>query len=225
MALTQEQFESLPDFVKSDYAEGEGGFVPVAELKVSKLKSSLDGMDAKLKDFERKESEKMAEAERAALEKLKKEGKLDEILADADRRMNESQKQFQERIERMSNQIKTEKRSAIVADLAAEVATEKGSAAFKRLVSSMIDVDTESGKVTFLNADGSASALDLKGFKAELEKDEVFAPLMKANVATQGGGLANGSNQSGSASFGKGNLGGSRSEREAAIAAKFKLKQ
>lgn len=225
MALTQEQFESLPDFVKSDYAEGEGGFVPVAELKVSKLKSSLDGMDAKLKDFERKESEKMAEAERAALEKLKKEGKLDEILADADRRMNESQKQFQERIERMSNQIKTEKRTAIVADLAAEVATERGSAAFKRLVSSMIDVDPESGKVTILNADGSASALDLKGLKAELEKDEVFAPLMKASVATQGGGLVNGSNQSGSASFGKGNLGGSRSEREAAIAAKFKLKQ
>lgn len=225
MALTKDQFEQLPEFVRQDYAEHEGAFVPVAELKVSKLKSSLDGMDAKLKDFERKEAEKLAEAQSRALEQLKKEGKVDEILADADRRLNESQKQWQDRVERMSNQIKTEKRSAIVADLAAEVATEKGSAAFKRLVANMIDVDAETGKVTFLNADGSASALDLRGFKAELEKDDVFAPLLKANVATQGAGLANGSNHSGSASFGKGNIGGTRTEREAAIAAKYKLKQ
>lgn len=199
MALTQEQFESLPDFVKSDYAEGEGGFVPVAELKVSKLKSSLDGMDAKLKDFERKESEKMAEAEKAAFERLKKDGKVDEIVADAERRIGETAKQYQERLTKLENQIKTEKRSALVSDLASELATDVGLTAFKRLVSSRIDVDAETGKITYLNDDGSASSLDLAGFKAELSKDPVFAPVLKANVATRGGGLANGSQGSGSA--------------------------
>lgn len=199
MALTQEQFESLPDFVKSDYAEGEGGFVPVAELKVSKLKSSLDGMDAKLRDFERKEAEKMAEAERAAFERLKKDGKVDEIVADAERRIGETAKQYQERLTKLENQIKTEKRSALVSDLASELATDVGLAAFKRLVASRIDVDAETGKITYLNDDGSASSLDLVGFRAELSKDPVFAPVLKANVATRGGGLANGSQSSGSA--------------------------
>lgn len=223
MALSQEQYEQLPDFVKSDYVQSESGFVHAEAIKVSKLKSSLDGLDSKLKDFEKREAEKMADAERAALEKLKKDGKVDEILADADRRLNESQKQYQERIERMSNQIKTEKRSAIVSDLSAELATEAGSHAFKALVASRIDVDPETGKVTYLNADGSASALDFTGFKAELSKDPVFAPVIKANVTTQGGGFAQGAQQGGRTTFGAGNFAGNKAERQAAIAAKYKL--
>jgi len=222
MPLTQEQYDSLPDFVKSDYSEHDGAFVPVAELKVSKLKESLNGLDSKLKAFEQREAEKMAEAERAALEKLKKEGKVDEILADAERRLGETQKQYDERLQRMANQIKTEKRSAIVADLASELATDKGSSAFKRLVASRIDVDAESGKVTFLNDDGSATSLDMAGFKAELMKDSSFEPLLKSGVVTFGGGNANGSTGTGSAST-VGNLGGTRDERVAALAKRFKL--
>lgn len=223
MALTQEQFEQLPDFVKSDYVEQDGGFVHAESVKVSKLKSSLDGLDSKLRDFERKEAEKLAEAERAALEKLKKEGKVDEIVADAERRIGETAKQYQDRIDRLSSQIKTEKRSALVADLSAELATDIGSAAFKALVSSRIDVDPETGKVTFLNADGSASSLDFAGFKAELQKDSTFAPLIKASIAASGGGLVNGAQHGGRTSFGAGDFGGDKAQRQAAIATKFKL--
>lgn len=225
MALTQEQFESLPEFARQDYKEHEGAFVPVGDLKALMLKTSLDKLDDELKEYRGKDAARTAEAERAALEKLKKEGKVDEIVADAERRIGETAKQYQERLTKLENQIKTEKRSALVSDLASELATDLGLTAFKRLVSSRIDVDAETGKITFLNDDGSASSLDLAGFKAELSKDPVLAPVLKASVATRGGGLVNGSNQSGGASFGKGNLGGSRSEREAAIAAKFKLKQ
>lgn len=222
MPLTQEQFESLPDFVKGDYVQHEGAYVPSAELKVSSLKKSLDGLDGKLKAFEQQEALKLQEAEKAALEKLKKEGKVDEILADAERRIGETQKQYEERLNRLVGQIKTEKRTSVVAELASELATETGSKAFKRLVASRIDVDPETGKVTFLNDDGSASSLDLAGFKAELLKDDSFAPLLKGNVTTTGGGKANGSTGAGSAST-VGNLGGTRDERVAALAKRFKL--
>lgn len=223
MALTQEQYEQLPDFVKSEYVQSESGFIHAEAVKVSKLKTSLDGLDSKLKEYQGKDAERAAEAERAALEKLKKEGKVDEILADAERRIGETSKQYQERIERMSTQIKTEKRTAIVADLSAELATDAGSHAFKALVASRIDVDPETGKVTFLNADGSASALDLAGFKAELSKDPVFAPVIKAAINTIGGGFAQGAQQGGRTTFGAGNFAGSKTERQAAIAAKYKL--
>lgn len=228
--LTQEQFEVLPDFVKQDYQQDGEVYRHSAEFKAAKLKSSLDGLDSKLKEtsgklteYEQKQAERQAEAERKALEKLKAEGKVDEILADAERRIGETQKQFTERLERMSNQIKTEKRSALVSDLAAEMATDKGSKAFKALIVSRIDVDAESGKVTFLNDDGSASSLDLAGFKVELLKDDSLSPLLKADVTTFGGGNVKGSNGDGRTSFGKGNFGGTREERKAAIAAKFKL--
>jgi len=111
---------------------------------------------------------------------------------------------------------------SIVAALAAELATETGSKAFQRLVASRIDVDAETGKVTVLNDDGSASSLDLAGLKAELGNDPSYAPLLKSGVVTFGGGNANGS-QSGSASFAAGKFGGSRDERRQAIKAKFKL--
>ena len=92
----------------------------------------------------------------------------------------------------MANQIKTEKRSAVVSDLA-ELATDKGRAAFKKLIASRIDVDAETGKVTYLNDNGSASSLDLAGFKAELLKDDSLSPLLKGDVVTTGGGNAQGS--------------------------------
>lgn len=222
MPLTQEQFESLPEFVKSDYTQHEGAYVPVAELKVGKLKDSLNGLDSKLKEFEKNEQAKLEAARAEALEKLKKEGKVDEILADAERRIGETKAQYEERLQRMTTAIKTEKRSALVADLASELATDSGSKAFKRLVADRIDVDPETGKVTFLNDDGSASSLDFAGFKAELLKDDSFAPLLKAGVVTKGGGNAQGSTGAGGASS-VGNLGGSRAEREAALARKFKL--
>jgi hypothetical protein len=197
--LTAEQFEQVPDFLKADYVQEGEVYRHASDLKVGKLKSSLDGLDQKLKEFEKGEHAKIEAAQAAALEKLKKEGKVDEILADADRRIGETTKQFNERFERMANQIKTEKRSALVSDLAAELATDKGSRAFKALVQSRIDVDAETGKVTFLNDDGSASSLDLNGFKAELMKDDSLSPLLKADLVTQGGGNANG-NAGGSAS-------------------------
>lgn len=227
--LNAEQFEQLPDFLKEDYQQDGEVYRHVDSFKVTKLKSSLDGLDSKLKEtsgklseYEQKQAERQAEAEKKALEKLKSEGKVDEILADAERRIGETTKQFQERIERMANQIKTEKRSAVVSDLS-EMATDQGRSAFKKLIASRIDVDAETGKVTYLNDDGSASSLDLAGFKAELMKDDSLSPLLKSDVVTTGGGNVNGSNGDGRTSFGKGNMGGTRDERKAAIAAKYKL--
>jgi hypothetical protein len=98
----------------------------------------------------------------------------------------------------MQNAIKTEKRNSVVSDLASELATDAGSKAFKMLIASRIDVDPETGKITFLNDDGSASSLDFAGFKSEIQKDKTYTALLKATVSTNGGGLLNG-NSGGSA--------------------------
>ena len=217
--LTKDEYEQLPEKARAAFTQEGDQFVPA---KDAKLKQTLNEMDAKLREFERGEQAKIEAAQAEALERLKKEGKVDEILADAERRLGESKTAYEQRIERMTSQIKTEKRSALVADLAGELATELGSKAFKALVASRIDVDAETGKVTCLNADGSASALDLAGFKAELLKDDSLSPLLKGNITTFGGGLANG-NSSGSALGMAGKVDGSKNERAAYYAKKFKL--
>lgn len=224
--LTKDEYEQLPEKARAAFTQEGDQFVPAKDAKLKQTLNDLDNKyretSAKLTEYESKQQQQQADAERKALEKLKAEGKVDEILADAERRLGESKSQYEARIERMTNQIKTEKRSALVADLAGEMATDLGSKAFKALIASRIDVDAETGKVTYLNADGSASALDLAGFKAELLKDDSLSPLLKGNITTLGGGFANGS-VGGRATASTGNFGGTREERKAAIAAKFKL--
>lgn len=61
------------------------------------------------------------------------------------------------------------------------------------MIESRIDYDPETGKTIFLNEDGSASSLDLAGFKAEISKSDLYAPVIKASVNT--GGIAKGNNQ------------------------------
>jgi len=149
--------------------------------------------------------------------------KVDELIADYERRMGETKKQYEERIEKMSAAAKSDKRSAIVTQLASELATDSGKKAFSRLIESRIDYDPETGKTIFLNEDGSASSLDLAGFKAEIEKSDLFESLVKAPV-NRGGDAQGGNNDRGGASrSGTGNFGGNRQERQAAIAKKFNL--
>lgn len=202
-----DSLEKVPEEWRDQFVEveldGKKGYQDKDSLELKQLafnvKEENKAVKGRLSEFEKQQAEKLEQARAEALEKLKKEGKVDEIVADIERRNGETVKQFQERIERLTNNIKTEKRNAIVADLASELATDSGGKAFKRLVSSRIDVDPETGKVTFLNDDGGASSLDLAGFKAELLKDDGFAPLLKSGVVTKGGGNANGSNGQGGA--------------------------
>lgn len=207
MSIFYDTIEQVPEDQRENYIESEfddkKGFQhkQVVSL-VNALKKEREEkahVKGKWEEHERKEAERLTEIERQAYEKAKKDGNFTEIekrlnqqLEDEKRRSGETTKQFQERIEKMANQIKTEKRSAVVSDLS-EMATDKGRAAFKRLVASRIDVDAETGKVTFLNDDGSASSLDLAGFKAEISQDETLSPLLKSDVVTSGGGKANGS--------------------------------
>jgi hypothetical protein len=201
--ITAEQFESLPEFLTGQYEKvSEGDLVSYrhsSDIKASKLKESLNSLDSKLKEkdsalteYTSKEAERSADAERKAFEKLKSEGKVDEIIADYDKRNNESKAQYEARIEKLMSGMKSEKRNAIVSDLAA-MATDKGSKAFKRLIADRVDYDPETGKTIYLDEAGRATSLDYEGFKAEIQKDDTFESLLRATVSTSGGLDVNGS--------------------------------
>ena len=229
--LTKEEYEGLPEKARGAFTQEGDLFVPAKDAKLKQTLNELDSKykeaSSKLSEYEQKQAERQAEAERKALEKLKSEGKVDEILADAERRIGETQKQFQERIDKMVAAAKTGKRDEIVSDLSS-FATDKGKAAFKRLIAGLIDYDPETGKEIYFNEDGSASsAKNRTEFMQEVvQKSETFEPLIRdLNLVTQGGGNAKGSNGDGRTSFAQGNMGGTREEREAAIAKRFKLKQ
>lgn len=208
--LTKEQFEELPEFAKEQYVEDGEGYSHKGMLKV---KQTANDLDTKLKDISSKldsfEEEKKAEIEKArkeALEQARSKGDVKAIeeryqqqLDDLEKRSNETVKQYEERLEKMSQAIKTDRKNAVVSELS-EMATDKGRKAFKALVSSRVDIDPETGKAIFLDDEGRATSLDMKGFMAEIKKDEAFTPLVQADVTTNGGGKVKTGNDWGRAS-------------------------
>lgn len=229
MPLTKEQFEQLPDFVKSDYTENEGAYVPVAELKVGKLKGSLDALDSKLKNFEQEQAKKIEEARAKALEEAKTKGDVAEIEKRYQEQMADLEKRTAERVRAEVEQELTAKQAtqqaASLADkigLSLGIDKEDGEA-IADLIRHRVKIDPVTGKEVYYSADGSALSVDRAGFEAELKKEARFKRLIKADVTTRGGGFANGSNGSGSAFTGSGKVDGSKDDRAKYFAQKFKL--
>lgn len=217
LTLTQEQYDDLPDYAKAAFVQDGDKYVPV---KDAKLKQTLDDLDGKYKTAEQRakelqdrlnglEESKRQEIEKAraeALETARSKGDVKAIeeryqqqLADLKKRSEESENQYKQRLETLEKQIKADKRNSIVADLCAELANDKAHKAFKALVGSRIDIDPSTGQPIFLDENGSATSLDLAGFKAEIKRDDAYAPLLKSGIVTSGGGQAKGSGSGGAA--------------------------
>lgn len=229
MPLTKEQFESLQDCAKPDYTEHEGVYVPIAELKVGKLKASLDGLDNKLKTFEQQKAQEIEDARAKALEEARSKGDVARIEKEYEERMLDLEKRTTERVRAEVEQELTAKQAAQQAAALADkigltlgIDSEDGEA-IADLIRHRVKVDPSTGKEVFYSADGSALSVDRAGFEAELKKEARFKRLIKAEVTTRGGGLAQGSNGSGSAFTGSGKVDGSKDERAKYFAQKFKI--
>lgn len=209
--LTKEEYEALPEKARAAFVADGDQYVPA---KDAKLKQTLDDVDSKYKSAEQRAKEleerlsRFEEAKRQEIEKARAEAleaarskgdvkaieeRYQQQLADLKKRSEESENQYKQRLETLEKQIKADKRNSIVADLCAELANDKGRKAFKALVGSRIDIDPSTGQPIFLDENGSATSLDLAGFKAEIERDDAYAPLLKSGIVTSGGGQAKGS--------------------------------
>lgn len=198
-----------------------------AKREREQVRSQYEEVNTRLSEFEKNQKDAIEKARQEALEEARTKGDVKAIeeryqqqMDDLQKRYSETEAQYKERMDKMAATIKEDKKRAIISELA-EDATDKGRKAFKALIAGRVDIDPETGKETFLNEDGSASSLDIAGFKAEIMKDESFSPLLKADVVTNGGGNANGSNGGGSVPTERANLSGNKQERTAAIKKKF----
>lgn len=197
MALTKEIFDSLPDEVKADYQlEGEQ-YVTVDSLKVVGLKTSLDSLDAKMK-----EGQTAAELEKeAAVAKAR-----DEAIAEAAKKGNWEE---QERLlrEKFEDELKREKdgvRDEVTKEFTIKQATESLNADAKLLTKELalkpglepslealiklrMGLD-EAGNRVYKNGEGSALSVDkIDSFKAELVKDPALMGIVKGQAPSNGG--------------------------------------
>lgn len=235
--LKAEIYEALPDEVKGDYEKVGDVYRPVAEGKLSALKSSMNDLDAKFKtansrieEIERTKAQEIEAAKEEALKTARTKGdvaavekRYQEQMADLEKRSGEALKQRDERLAARDQRFIATERKSVVGDLAKELKIfDDSEKAFSKLISDRIDVDPETGKVTFLDENGGATSLDKTGFIAELAKDSAYDRMRQAE--SNRGGVATGNNGTRDGVSNKANFGGSREERKAAIAKKFNIK-
>jgi len=213
--LTQEQYDELPEYAKDAFAQDGDVFIPAKDAKLKSTLNDVDGkykttakeleeLRGKLSAIEQEKLDAIEKAKKEALEDAKNKGdKSDAIelyeqqIQDLRDRTELEKTELKTQLEKLQGSIYSEKKAKILADLRSEIGINKYAKSFNRLVGDRISIDADTGKPVFLNEDGSATSLDLNGFKEELLKDEELEPYVKATVVTTGGGRAKGSNQSG----------------------------
>jgi len=220
--------DGLDDSVKSLYTEKEGKFVlgieglPQPE-DVSGLKAKVDELlgEKKAAEKARKDAEDQARLERE--EAARKSGNVEELERSWTEKYNRREAELNGMLEQergtFGGQIRDLTVGRTATDIASALAIPGSAKALLPHIERRLSVEQRDGKpvVVVLDAQGKLSAATLDELKAEFANDVAFAPLIAGSKASGGG--ANGAGNGGGAA--KGNIGGTKVERTAALAGKF----
>ncbi|MNH88018.1 hypothetical protein D3C73_405170 [compost metagenome] len=220
--------DGLDDSVKSLYTEKDGKFVlgieglPQPE-DVSGLKSKVQELldEKKAADKARKDAEDQARLERE--ENARKSGNVEELEKSWSEKYNRREAELNGTLEQERTTLSTQIRDLTVGrtatDIASALAIPGSAKALLPHIERRLSVEQRDGKpvVVVLDQQGKLSAATLDELKAEFANDTAFAPLIAGSKASGGG--AGGAGGGGGAA--KGKIGGTKEERQAAIASRF----
>jgi hypothetical protein len=223
-----DSLDGVDEAVRALYTEKDGKFVlgieglPQPE-DVSGLKSKVQELldEKKAADKARKDAEDQARLERE--ENARKSGNVEELERSWSEKYNRREAELNGTLEQerttLSNQIRDLTVGRTATDIASALAIPGSAKALLPHIERRLSVEQRDGKpvVVVLDQQGKLSAATLDELKAEFANDTAFAPLIAGSKASGGG--AGGAGGGGGAA--KGNIGGTKAERTAALAARF----
>lgn len=196
--LNEEQFEQLPDFLKTEYKEVDGVYKNAAVMTLKQtnndLNSRFNELDIKFKGFEEQKAADIEAAKAKALEEAKSSKDIEAIERQYQEQMQDLERRTTERVKNETlSEFKKEQASKDAANLAKEIsiklAADDAQDDLNALIGMRVKAD-ESGNIVFLNADGSASTMSKDEFIEDVKSKHKY--LVKATVTTTGAGAANG---------------------------------
>ncbi|UVL69958.1 hypothetical protein [Pseudomonas protegens] len=220
--------EGVDEAVRALYTEKDGKFVlgieglPQQE-DVSGLKAKVDELlgEKKAAEKARKDAEEQARLERE--EAARKSGNVEELEKSWSEKYNRREAELNGMLEQERGTLSTQIRDLTVGrtatDIASALAIPGSAKALLPHIERRLSVEQRDGKpvVVVLDQQGKLSAATLDELKAEFANDTAFAPLIAGSKAS-GGGAAGAGGGGGAA---KGKIGGTKEERQAAIASRF----
>ena len=225
-----DSLDGVDEAVRALYTEKDGKFVlgieglPQPE-DVSGLKSKVQELldEKKAADKARKDAEDQARLERE--ENARKSGNVEELEKSWTEKFNRREAELNGMLEQERGTLSTQIRDLTVGrtatDIASALAIPGSAKALLPHIERRLSVEQRDGKpvVVVLDQQGKLSAATLDELKAEFANDTAFAPVIAGSKAS-GGGAAGAGGGGGAA---KGNIGGTKAERTAAIASRFSV--
>jgi hypothetical protein len=220
--------EGVDEAVRALYTEKDGKFVlgieglPQQE-DVSGLKAKNAELLAEKKEIERKAREAEDTARQEREEAARKSGNVEELERSWTEKFNRREAELNGMLEQergtLSGQIRDLTVGRTATDIASALAVQGSAKALLPHIERRLSVEQRDGKpvVVVLDQQGKLSAATLDELKAEFANDTAFAPLIAGSKAS-GGGAAGAGGGGGAA---KGKIGGTKEERQAAIASRF----
>lgn len=223
-----DSLDGVDEAVRALYTEKDGKFVlgieglPQPE-DVSGLKSKVQELldEKKAADKARKDAEEQARLDRE--EAARKSGNVEELERSWTEKYNRREAELNGMLDQergtLGGQIRDLTVGRTATDIASALAVQGSAKALLPHIERRLGVEQRDGKpvVVVLDAQGKLSAATLDELKAEIANDAAFAPLIAGSKASGGG--AGGAGGGGGAP--KGNIGGTKAERTAAIASRF----
>ncbi|MCU0121584.1 hypothetical protein N8H74_25270 [Pseudomonas sp. B2M1-30] len=228
LKFQMDTLEGVDEAVRALYIEKDGKFVlgieglPQQE-DVSGLKAKVDELlgEKKLAEKKVREAEEAARLERE--EAARKSGNVEELERSWTEKFNRREAELNGMLEQergtLGGQIRDLPVGCTATDIASALAVQGSAKALLPHIERRLSVEQRDGKpvVVVLDAQGKLSAATLDELKAEIANDAAFAPLIAGSKAS-GVGAAGARGGGGAA---KGNIGGTKTERTAAIASKY----
>ena len=223
-----DSLEGVDEAIQTMYVEKGGKYVlnieglPQPE-DVTGLKAKVDELlgEKKAAEKARKDAEDAARLERE--ESARKSGNVEELEKSWSEKYSRREAELNGLLEQERGTLSTQIRDLTVGRTATDIATTlaiPGSAkALLPHIERRLSVEQRDGKPTVVVLDqaGKLSATTLDELKAEFMNDPAFGPLIAGSKASGGG--AGGAGKGGGAA--KGKIGGTKEERQAAIASRF----
>lgn len=217
MDLEFNSLEDAPELVRDSLIERNGKFVhkEFARLidekkgvldKLHSQQSELDGFKTKMTEYEKGESEREARIRAETEERLRKEGKHDELLKIEQEKFSNERKSLLQQLEEANNkfnELQTSVTDKSRAELAIKIATQYAPKNMIEPVAELLKSKrtkvTESGEVVFTNASGEAMDIkDMASVYNNLKSDPYFSAFEAAPGSRGGMGAGGGYDSSSS---------------------------
>lgn len=202
------------DQVKAAIAEA-------VEKETGGLRSKVDELLGEAKKAKSKAREEEEARVKAAEEAAKKSGDVEALEKSWTEKFTTRETELTSALGEKDKIIANLTAGNAAKQIATELAVKGSESLLERVVSDRLGVEIVEGqpKVIVKDAAGQRSALTMDDLKKELREDAALKPVIAGTQATGAGGVGSSSGSGGASS--KGNLGGDKNERVAALRAKF----